>query len=499
MKRLSGTDAVFLAAETPSWHQHVGGITILDPTDAPDFSFEKLRDLLRERLPYCPKFAWKLKSVPFGVDRPIWVDDPTFDVDNHLIRAACPQPGDLKALADMVGRIMSHQLDRRRPLWEIWLVEGMQDGQAAVVAKFHHALADGMSGMALAEQLFDLEPNPPARTDIPELESAGPVPSDAVLLAQALLPPGRTPIRMARYFAAQARRAVDIVPMMTGADSEVASPMNAPRTPWNNVLSPKRCLSFGSLSLDDVKFVRKAFDVKVNDVMVAVVGGALRRYLITQDALPAEPLIAGMPFSTRDPGDTEFTNKISSAFVSLATNLEDPAERLMEVYRSTQAAKVLQTALRARQVQSIGETAPPMLINLASRTLWRNGIDTRIPMAANTVVSNVPGPPFPLYTAGARVVGIYPTAPIMLGMGLNVTLISYVDKVDVGFHADAELVRDPWALIEGLAPSLEELVVAAKALAGPTSLSASSSAVKAPAKKAPAKKAPAKKAPAKKG
>ena len=208
MKRLSGTDAVFLSAETPTWHQHIGGIIIVDPTDAPDFSFERIRDLLRERLPMAPKFAWKLKEIPGGWDRPVWVDDPDFDVENHLIRAACPQPGDLRALADMVGRIMSHQLDRRRPLWEGWLVEGLEGGKAAFVMKFHHALADGMSGMALAEQLFDLEVSPPPREGIPPLESAGPVPSDLALVAQGLWPPGRTPIRISRYITQQAARAV---------------------------------------------------------------------------------------------------------------------------------------------------------------------------------------------------------------------------------------------------------------------------------------------------
>ena len=461
MKRLSGTDAVFLAAETPSWHQHIGGITILDPTDAPDFSFEKVRVVLSERLPFCPKFAWKLMEVPFGFDRPVWVDDPDFDVDDHLIRAACPQPGDLRALSDMVGRIMSHQLDRRRPLWEIWIVEGLQDGRVALVAKFHHALADGMSGMALAELLLDLEPNPAPRTDIPELESAGPTPTSLELMAQALLPPGRTPIRIARYIAQQARRAVDIVPLMQG-EHDMASPVGAPKTPWNGVISPKRKVAFGSLPLEEVKRVKSHFDVKVNDVMVAIVGGSLRRYLLSIGQLPTEPLIAGMPFSTRAPGDTEMTNKISSAFVSLATHLDDPVERLMEVYRSTQAAKTLQTALRARQVQSIGEAAPPMLINLASRTMSSNGFEARVPMAANTVVSNVPGPPFPLYTAGAKVEGIFPTAPIMMGMGLNTTLISYMDQVNIGFHCDGEMVSDPWQLIEGLEPSLAELVDATK-------------------------------------
>ena len=461
MRRLSGTDAVFLSAETPTWHQHIGGVVIVDPTDAPDFSFERIRDLLRERLPMAPKFAWKLKEIPGGWDRPVWVDDPGFDVENHFIRAACPQPGDLRALADMVGRIMSHQLDRRRPLWEAWLIEGVEDGKVAFVMKFHHALADGMSGMALAEQLFDLEPSPPPREGIPPLESAGPIPSDLALVAQGLWPPGRTPIRISRYVTQQAVRAVSMRSLFTG-DDKVASPLSAPKVSWNGELGPRRKLAFGGLPLDAVKAVKEHFDVKVNDVMITVVGGALRRYLIDHEELPAEPLVCGMPVSLRTEGDTEMTNKISSAFVSMATNLDDPAERLLEVFRSTQAAKKMQGALRARQVQSIGEVAPPMLINLASRTMWRNRMEAIMPVQLNTVVSNVPGPPFPLYVAGAKVEGIFPTAPIMIGMGLNVTLISYIDQINVGFHCDADLVDDPWQLIEGMQPSLDELVEATK-------------------------------------
>ena len=456
MQRLSGTDSVFLSGETPAWHQHVGGVTILDPADAPDFGFEKLTELIAERLPYSPKFSWKLQTVPYDLDRPVWVDDPDFDVRNHLIRAACPRPGDYRALCDMVGRIMSHQLDRRRPLWEMWFIEGLEDGKVAMAMKFHHAIADGMSGMALAEQLLDLEPNPAPRTDIPELQSAGDTPSDLELFAQAVWPPGKTPFRVAKYVVQQAVRAVEVVPVIT--DDAVASPADAPKVSWNGTIGPRRCASFGELPLEDVKKVKEHFNVKVNDVMIAVVGSALRSYLLEDEELPAKPLICGMPVSIRAEGDTEMTNKISSAFVSMGTHLDDPVDRLMAVHESTQGAKALQSALRAHEVQSIGETAPPMLINLASRTMWRNHIAERLPMAANTVVSNVPGPPFPLYVGGARVVGIYPMAPIMMGMGLNATLISYIDKIQVGFHADADLVPDPWRLIEGMAPALQELV-----------------------------------------
>jgi WS/DGAT/MGAT family acyltransferase len=459
MKRLSGTDAMFLVGETPTWHQHIGGVSIVDPTNAPDFSFERILELLRERLPLSPKFAWKLKEIPGGLDRPVWVDDPDFDVDDHFIKAACPRPGDMRALSDMVGRIMSHQLDRRRPLWEAWLIEGIEGGRVAIVVKFHHALADGISGMALADQLFDIEPDPPPRAGIPPLASAGAPPSDLALLAQSLWPPGRTPIRIARYLTQQAARIVSLRSMLTG-DDRVTTPLDAPKVSWNGELGPRRKLSFGAVSLKDVKRVKDHFGVKVNDVVLALVGGTLRRYLLEHDELPDKPLVASVPVSLRAEGDTEMTNKISNVFASMGTNVDDPGERLRAVHRSTQAAKKMQSALRARQVQSLGEIAPPMLLSLASRTLWANRIEAVMPVQINAVVSNVPGPDFPLYVAGAKVEGIFPTAPVMVGVGLNATLVSYMDQINVGFHVDADLVDDPWTLIAGLQPSLDELVAA---------------------------------------
>jgi WS/DGAT/MGAT family acyltransferase len=365
----------------------------------------------------------------------------------------------------MVGRIMSHQVDRRRPLWDAWVIEGLEGGMVAFVMKFHHALADGLSGMALAEQLFDLEPSPPARSDIPPLESAGPVPSDLALLTQGLWPPGRTPVRMARYLGTQAVRAVTMAGMFTGED-RVATPLSAPKVSWNGALGPRRSVALGSLSLDDVKRVKTHFGVKVNDVMIAVVSGSLRRYLDKHEGVPAQALIASIPVSLRTEGDAEVTNKISAAFVSMATDIEDPAARLMAIFRSSQAAKKMQAALRARQVQSLGEVAPPMLVNLASRTMWANRIEAVMPVYVNAIISNVPGPDFPLYIAGAAVEAIYPTAPVMVGVGLNTTMLSYRGRVDVGFHCDADLVDDAWMLIEGLQPSLDELVAASATSGG---------------------------------
>lgn len=451
---MHGSDAVFLSAETPTWHQHVGAIVLLDQSD--DFSHERLVEVVRDRIGALPRFTYRVRETPLGLDRPVWVDDPAFDVENHLIRAACPRPGDIASLCAMAGRVFSQQLDRRMPLWQIWIVEGLEDGGVALIAKWHHALGDGASGMAIAELLFDLEADPRPTTARPEPDPAGAAPSDLELLGRAFWPPARTIRGFSRYAGQQLRRATSVVPALR--ENDVIGPMSAPKVSWNGTLGRRRAVAVGSVALADVKLVKQHFDVTVNDVMIAVIGGALRRYLIAHDELPDVPLVAGMPFSTRVGDDAEIGNKVSAALVSTASHLDDPLDRLRAIHESTRAAKSLQKALRSRQIQSIGETVPPALITMASRTITSSGLEGAMPANGNVIVSNVPGPPFPLYAGGARVAAIHPMAPIMMGGGLNATLVSYVDDVQVGFLADAELLPDPWQLVDGLAPSLQELV-----------------------------------------
>jgi len=458
MKRMAGSDAVFLSAETPTWHQHVGGVVLLEPSEG--FSYERIVDVVRARIGALPRFTYKVKETPLGLDRPVWVDDPTFDVERHLIRAACPRPGDVASLCDMAGRIFSQQLDRRMPLWQIWVVEGLADGGTALIAKWHHALGDGASGMAIAELLFDLEPDP-APTDPARAEPAGDVPSELELLGRSFWPPGRTVRGLSRYVGTQLQRVGSVAPVLR--EHDVVVPMSAPKVSWNGNLGPRRAVAVGSVPLPEVKQVKEHFGVKVNDVMIAVIGGAARRYLLERRELPEQPLVAGMPFSLRDEDDAEIGNKVSAALVSMATHLDDPVERLEAIHQSTGAAKTLQRALRERQVESIGDAVPPALVTLASRTITSLGLEGTIPTNGNVIVSNVPGPPIPLYAGGARVAAIHPMAPIMMGGGLNATLVSYVDEVHIGFLCDADLLPDPWELVAGLRPSLDELLAAATA------------------------------------
>ena len=239
------------------------------------------------------------------------------------------------------------------------------------------------------------------------------------------------------------------------------SVVNVPRTSFNGQIGPGRAFAFASISLDDVKALKTELEVKVNDVVLALCGTAIRDYLIDRGELPDKPLVSGVPVSTRADGDTAMDNQIATMFVSLATDIEDPIERLEATYRSSQASKEMTDAVRAKSIQSIGETAPPLLLNLATRAAYDLELLSRVPASVNTLISNVPGPPIPLYTCGARVTGIFSTSVILEGMGLNITLLSYMDRIDFGLHVDPELVSDPWQIAEAIPLALAELLKAA--------------------------------------
>lgn len=468
MKRLGGTDALFLSLETPSWHQHVGGLSIVDPEDRP-IAFDDVVLKVNERLPYAPKFKWKLKETPFGLDRPMWVDDDDFDVRRHVRRIGVPSPGGARELGEVVGTLMSSQLDRRRPLWELWFVEGLAGGRVAIFLKYHHALLDGVAGASLATVLLDLEPRataPLAPLPDPEEAKAGPEPSDLGLVARTLLDQTRRPLRMARYVTGLAGKGLAALQSMTG-DEENRAILRAPVTPFNGPVGPRRELAFASLSMDDVHRLKVEHDVKVNDVVLAVTAGALRRYLEKHDALPDSPLVSSVPVSTRPQGDKALDNQISNMFVSLATDVEDPVERLQAIRRSTRSAKAMRNAIGAREIQSIGEVASPLILGSAIRAVYRTSLMSRIPLRINTVVSNVPGPNIPLYMCGGKVVAIFPSSVILEGMGLNVTVISYLDRVDFGVHVDPDLVPDVWVLANEIPAALADLMLAS-GLGNPT-------------------------------
>ena len=462
MRRLSGTDSLFLAGETPAWHQHVAGLTVLDPRDASGFGFEALIRTVAERLPLIPKLTWKLKSAPLGLDRAVWIDDAEFDLTRHIRRIDVPAPGGPRETAAAIAPILSTQLDRRHPMWELWYLDGMVNERIGLVMKFHHCLLDGAAGSVLATLLLDLEPFPPPRAApaIPVVEAP---PSDLRLLLDGVVSAAATPLRVVRYAGRLARRSIDLsrYVMSRRPKPDVGAMLQASSTSFNAPIGPRRAIAFTSVALDDVKVLRRHFDATVNDIVLALCSGALRAYLQERDELPARSITAGIPMSIRAEGDTALDNQLSYIAVPLATDVEDPAERVRTIVRHTRAAKEVNEVLREHPVGSIAETAPPFVLGGLVRLAYETHLLSYVPGMMNTIVSNVPGPPVPLYLAGARLTGVFSASVLLDHMGLNITLFTFGDRVDFGVHVDPDLIADPWAIADAIPAALAQLMASA--------------------------------------
>ena len=473
MQQLSGLDAAFLALETAHTTGHVGGVSVLDPREAPEpLTLARLTEVFESRLPLVPVLRRKLLNVPLGLDQPYWIDDPDFDIEYHIREIALPRPGSDAQLSEQVARLHARPLDRSRPLWETYLITGLARRRAAVYTKIHHAAIDGVSGAELLTVLLDLSP---AGREVPPAEPFTPArpPGPVTLVTHAAARLAWWPVETVRI-ANEMMRVLPTLAPFAGAiaggmlglnrgDGEVipTAPGLAPPTPFNRPITPHRRVAFRSVDLDVVKAVKNAHGVSVNDVVLAMCAGALRRWLTDHEALPESPLVAMIPVSVRDPASKgALGNKVSAMLAALPTQVDDPGRRLQIVHAATKIAKAQQAAIPQGLVDQISDFSPPALTARAARVVFATGLLHRLP-PFNLTISNVPGPNVPVYLCGARLLAHYPVSVVTDGQGLNITLVGYLGQLHFGLVCCRELVPDVDTLAGFLVAELDLLVKAA--------------------------------------
>jgi diacylglycerol O-acyltransferase len=411
------------------------------------------------RLALAPVFRRRLVEVPFRLGHPYWIDDQSFDLEYHMHRGALPAPGGMEELARFVGDVCSRQLDRSKPLWEMHIVEGLEHGRVAMVTKIHHSTIDGVSGAELLAQLFDLEADPPGG-DLPAIPtSADTVPSDLHLLALSLAHRLTSPFDITRLAWRTGRSVLQVRRVRQSPDdAKGALPLTTPRTSLNAAITPHRKVAFATISLDDVKELKNALGTTVNDAILAICTGALRRYLEERDELPDDPLVATVPVSVHpDTAHRRGTNKVSAMFVSLPCGTDDPRERVEIIRAGTKGAKSEHNALGADVLLNWAEHAAPNVFSTAARAYTRLRLADRHRPIHSLVISNVPGPDFPLYMAGAEIVATFPLGPVMDGAGLNITVMSYRGILNWGLIACTESVPGLSSIAAAIPEALDEL------------------------------------------
>jgi len=463
VRTLNGMDTAFLYGETPTMHMHVVGVLILDPSTAPGgWRSERVEQMIADRLHVIAPFRWRLVSAPGGIDRPRWIEDPDFDIRHHVRRATLRRAGGREELAQFASEVASHQLDRRRPLWEMWVVDGLADGTIALVSKVHHAIMDGGNGGNLMASMFDLSPDGSSVAEPGEMWWPEQPPAAATLVTQAVAHAVARTAGLPAIAYRTARGLGGVVRMLSEQrGSGGGAGLLAPPTPLNGPLTSARRVALTRCSFDDVRRVKTAFGTTVNDVVLAATSSAMREYLLKRDALPRVPLLASVPVSVRAVGQ-EFGNHTSTLIVALPTQLQDPIERLRVIQKQATAAKAAQRAMGAEMIEDVLAVTPPQLISAAARIFCGLRLTRVLPPVINLIVSNVIGPPIPLYCAGARLLATYPMGPLIEGAGLNLTVLSQVGDLDVGVMTCPELVDDADAITAGFADGLEELGTAAR-------------------------------------
>lgn len=467
MERISGGDAAFVYMENRVVRMHVTGVLILDPSSMPGgYSIEAFEAFIAGRLHRIPLFRRRLMMAPLGIDHPVWVDDPDFDLDDHLHHVELGGSATTTDLAEWVGDAGSEPLDYNRPLWDMTVLDGFADGSIAVVTKMHHVAVDGTTGTGIMAELFDLTPDAPATVDDHEPFEARPLPNQATLLWDAVASRVTDPLRGVRALGRSLASVAGVVREVTGRGDEsgtMARPFDAPRTFFNRSLTRRRSVAFGTASLDDLRKVRTVYETTVNDVFLAACTSALREYLASQDQELDRPLVVSLPVSVHGQArQADTTNQVSNMFVRLPVHLTDPVEQLLAVHADTKDAKAVHRALSADIIGDVTELTPPGFFNMASRMYSSAGLAERLAPIHNLVISNVAGPPVPLYVAGATLKAVYPFGPLIEGSALNITALSNMGNLDIGVIACPDVAPGIDQLVADITRGVEVLLAEAK-------------------------------------
>ncbi len=468
MQRLSGIDPMFIYSDTPETPMEIAYACVFDPGTAEGgYTFERVRDVLLDRIPGLRPFRRRLVTVPFGLDHPRWVDDPDFDLSNHLFRVALPAPGGHEQFTDMVAKVMSRPLQPDQPPWEMHVIEDLADGRVGLIAKVHHSVVDGVAGAALMAELLDLTPEgrSPVEHCTPWIPAR--LPSQARLVTEALPNMFTRPVRTWRAAREIGRTAVRMARCVVSDDNgPISIPLGAPKL-FDQALSPRRDVCFTRLDMREVKVMRERFNATVNDVVLAVCSGALRTHLTRYDHDVDNPLVAIVPVSVREDGtEDEGGNSLSAMFVPLSNDKQTPLERLRTVKASSWSCKRQERAVGYGPMASmLTEAMPPALVRPMVQFGVRAGLVRKL-RAGNLMISNVPGPDFPLYFAGMRMEAVYPMGPVMDGVALNITVQSYEDTLYVGINSGAAALPDLPGLARAMVDELGLLSLMARGTAG---------------------------------
>ena len=457
---MEGVDAGYLYLETPSMHMHTLKIAIMQPAET--FDFAHLTDEILARLEQLTPLRRRVLPAPFRLHHPLWIIDRPVDIKQHLFHHEVPAPGGMRGLEELIGQVAATPLDRSRPLWEMHVCQPFEDGQVAVITKMHHALADGVAANALLANVVDdsgTDLRPARERPQPALELETTPTWFAQLwsaLAGAIVQIGSLPGLLTRTFKAMTA----VVRHRRGSSITVPRPvLDVPHTRFNSALTPRRNFATATLSVAEIKQVARANGVTLNDVVLAVVSGAVRRWLLANNELPTRSLVAGVPVATDPPGSSPRMggNRVSNMFTSLATDIEDPCERLRAISRITGESKVIQRTLGPDMLIDWVQFAPPAPLSGAMWLYSRTGAASHHPSPFNLVVSNVRGPGEEVGISGAVLQDLFSVGPILEGIGLNVTAWSYVDRMNFSFLSCPDLVPDLAPLVAELPRALDEL------------------------------------------